>query len=67
MSMTPTPRTAERYSLDEGCELANYNLTMDGATGVVSSVPGAVGWASNLSVHRFTGYMAYHSRLLLGI
>ncbi|CAJ1361638.1 unnamed protein product, partial [Effrenium voratum] len=38
VSLAPSPRTAQRYSLNEGCELADYNLTMDGATGVISSV-----------------------------
>ena len=40
VSLKPHPRTAERYSLNEGCQLAEYNLTMNGNTGEVFSVPG---------------------------
>ncbi|CAE7824825.1 unnamed protein product [Symbiodinium sp. CCMP2592] len=34
--LAPLPRTADRYSLDEGCELAAHNLTLDASTGIVS-------------------------------
>ena len=34
--LEPLPRTATRYSLNSGCNLAAYNLTMDGTTGVIS-------------------------------
>ena len=38
--LKPEPRTANRYTLDAACELAAHNLTMDGATGVISYMSG---------------------------
>ena len=36
--LQPLPRTATRYSLDAGCSLSAFNLTMDGSTGAISYV-----------------------------
>ena len=41
VSMWPQPRTATRYGLNEDCEFAMYNLTLNGATGEVSFIKGA--------------------------
>ncbi|CAE8674203.1 unnamed protein product [Polarella glacialis] len=38
--LRPVPRTAVRYSLNADCQLAAFNMTMDGATGVITSLPG---------------------------
>lgn len=35
----PYPRTANRYVLGAGCELAKFGLTFDGNTGVISGTP----------------------------
>jgi hypothetical protein len=35
----PWPKTAKRYSLDEGCELSKYGVNFDGATGRLSGQP----------------------------
>eukprot|EP00466_Bigelowiella_natans_P006874 jgi/Bigna1/69920/fgenesh1_pg.10_\ len=35
----PVPRTAKSYILSKDCELAKFNLTMDGNTGVISGTP----------------------------
>ncbi|CAE7344578.1 unnamed protein product [Symbiodinium natans] len=35
--VSPSARTASRYSLNEGCELVDHGLTMDGATGIVTA------------------------------
>eukprot|EP00928_Gymnodinium_smaydae_P029114 TRINITY_DN2201_c0_g1_i2.p1 TRINITY_DN2201_c0_g1~~TRINITY_DN2201_c0_g1_i2.p1 ORF type:complete len:2702 (-),score=420.67 TRINITY_DN2201_c0_g1_i2:73-8100(-) len=40
VQIRPTPRTAKKYAVDEGCALAAYNLTMDGETGAISYVQG---------------------------
>ncbi|CAE7217216.1 ACBP2 [Symbiodinium sp. CCMP2592] len=40
VKMYPKPRTATRYGVNDGCELALYNLTIDGETGVVSYIKG---------------------------
>ena len=37
VSLKPLPRTAERYSVDSGCGFAAHNLTIDGATGAITS------------------------------
>ena len=37
VSLKPLPRTAERYSVDSGCGFAAHNLTVDGATGAITS------------------------------
>ncbi|CAE7865610.1 ACBP4 [Symbiodinium microadriaticum] len=34
--LEPLPRTATRYSVNGECNLAAYNLTLDGSTGVIS-------------------------------
>lgn len=39
--MYPEPRTASRYTIDSGCELATWNLTMDASSGKISSVKGS--------------------------
>ena len=36
VSLWPKPRTAKRYGLTEGCEFAQYGLTLKGATGEVT-------------------------------
>ncbi|CAE8653537.1 unnamed protein product, partial [Polarella glacialis] len=38
--LQPMPRTAERYTLNKDCELAAWNMTMDGSTGAISTLPG---------------------------
>eukprot|EP00435_Cladocopium_sp_Y103_P000050 s4143_g1.t1 len=50
VSMKPRPRTAQRYSLDEGCALAEYNLTMDGSTGAITQVPGTAAHKEPFSI-----------------
>ncbi|CAE8710998.1 unnamed protein product, partial [Polarella glacialis] len=37
--LLPVPRTAVRYSLKTGCQLAAFNMTMDGETGAITSLP----------------------------
>jgi len=39
INLMPMPRTAQKYGLSEDCNLANKNMTMDGATGVISYLP----------------------------
>ncbi|CAJ1369095.1 unnamed protein product [Effrenium voratum] len=38
--LRPEPRTAERYTVDSGCELAAYNLTISGSSGLISYIDG---------------------------
>eukprot|EP00954_Amorphochlora_amoebiformis_P004297 335106-Amorphochlora_amoeboformis.AAC.1 len=35
----PRPRTANKYIIDPNCRLANYGLTIDPNTGVISGIP----------------------------
>eukprot|EP00438_Fugacium_kawagutii_P000043 Skav229130 [mRNA] locus=scaffold3134:101337:104039:- [translate_table: standard] len=37
VELKPVPRTAERYSVNSDCGFGAHNLTMDGATGTISS------------------------------
>ncbi|CAK8992633.1 unnamed protein product [Durusdinium trenchii] len=39
INLHPIPRTAERYSVDSGCELGAHNLTINGTTGHISYFP----------------------------
>eukprot|EP00933_Yihiella_yeosuensis_P021070 TRINITY_DN16769_c0_g1_i1.p1 TRINITY_DN16769_c0_g1~~TRINITY_DN16769_c0_g1_i1.p1 ORF type:complete len:2816 (-),score=557.46 TRINITY_DN16769_c0_g1_i1:303-8750(-) len=41
LSIHPMPRTANRYAVDQGCSLGEYNLTLDGSTGHVTYIKGA--------------------------
>ena len=60
--LEPSPRTADRYSLDEGCELASHNLTLDARTGVISVAVGRTKPTEPFDVEcRVTAHQGIHT------